>query len=217
MLQGYFLNTHFMKLKTLLIIVLAFSSGRIPAQNQCFKDCEQRAVAEWEKLKARGITSTDSALLINQKILENLKGCAFPNAELDKLDDGKFKIEELKGNAVFVHFWFTNCATCIAEMPSINQLYQLYENKKVKFLAISFNDLSTLKAFSKTHGAFRMIQTSIEQKMLEEKFCVLEGYPLNLVLDKNGKVVDAWYEVNPDNTKQEGFYNKVKELIDKSL
>ncbi len=206
-----------MKFKISLIILFILCIFKIDAQSLCFKNCKERAVDEWEKLKARGITSTDSALVINQKILSDLKGCTFPNVELNKLDDGKFTIEELKGNVVFVHFWFTNCATCIAEIPSINQLHHFYENKKTKFLAISFNDNVTLKAFSKKHGPFESIQTSIEQKILEEKFCVLDGYPLNLVLDKNGKVIDAWYEENPDRSKQDGFYKKVKGLIDGNL
>ena len=85
------------------------------------------------------------------------------------------------------------------------------------FLAISFNDKNILNAFLKKHDPFESIQTSIEQKILEEKFCVLDGYPLNLVLDKNGNVIDAWYEENPDSTKQDAFYNKVKRLIDKNL
>ncbi len=206
-----------MKLKISFITLFFISFSVIQAQSQCFKDCKQRALAEWEKLKARGVTSTDSALTINYKILSDLKGCTFPKVELRKLDDSKFTIDELKGNVVFVHFWFTKCATCIAEIPSINQLYHLYEQKNVKILALSFNDKNTIETFLKKHEVFEAIQTTIEQKELEEKFCVLDGYPLNLVLDKKGIVIDAWYEENPDQTKQDVFYNKVKGLIDGNL
>ncbi len=206
-----------MKFKVSLITLSFLSFSILQAQSQCFKDCKERAVIEWEKLKARGITSTDSALTINYKLLSDLKGCAFPNVELEKLDDGKFKIDELKGNVVFVHFWFTKCATCIAEIPSINQLHKLYENKNVKFLAISFNDKNIIEAFFKKHDAFEGIHTTIEQKKLEDEFCVLDGYPLNLVLDKKGNVIDAWYEENPVQTQQDAFYKKVKELIDGNL
>ena len=206
-----------LKLKAILITVFILCIYKMNAQSECFKNCSERSVAEWGKLKARGITSTDSALTINYKILSDLKGCAFPNTTLNKLDDTKFTISQLKGNIVFVHFWFTNCATCIAEIPSINNLHEVYKNKKVKFLAISFNDKNTINAFLKKHGSFESIQTSIEQKLLEEIFCVLDGYPLNLVLDKNGKVLDAWNEENPDSTKQDTFYEKVKHLIDENL
>ncbi len=206
-----------MKSKISLLFLFLLTIFKTQAQSQCFADCRERAASEWEKLKSKGITSTDSALEINHKILSDLKGCAFPSIQLNRLDDKKFAIKELKGNIVFVHFWFTSCATCIAEIPSINQLHKLYENKKVKFLAVSFNDKNNIKAFSKKHGPFESIQTSIEQKLLEEKFCVIDGYPLNLVLDKNGNVIDAWYEENPDSSKQDAFYTKVKKLIDDNL
>jgi thiol-disulfide isomerase/thioredoxin len=196
-----------MKIKTLILFLFILTIYKVEAQSPCFSNCKERAVVEWEKLKARGVTSTDSALTINYKILSDLKGCAFPNATLSKLDDTK----------LFVHFWFTNCATCLAEIPSINQLNKEYKNKKVKFLAISFNDKTTINAFLKKHGSFESIQTTIEQKILENTFCVLDGYPLNLVLDKNGNVIDAWYEENPNSTMQNTFYKKTKELIDKNL
>lgn len=193
------------------IHILSFS------QPNCFQDCAQRSQNEWLKLNARGVTSTDSALLINQHILEGLKGCMFPSSMLNKLDGTMMNITDLKGNVVFVHFWFTTCATCIAEMPSIVKLENDFKDEHVKFLAISFNDKAKLNAFFEKRGEFGSIQTYMEQRQMETDFCILEGYPLNLVLDKNGKVLDAWYEQNPETDQQEGFYQKVNSLIKRSL
>jgi thiol-disulfide isomerase/thioredoxin len=204
-------------MQKLLFILFYFITGFTFSQSDCFKDCQKRSTNEWNKLVARGVNSTDSALLINHKILADLKGCGFPAIELNKLDSGKLTINELKGNIVFVHFWFTACATCIAEMPSINKLQEEYKNEKVKFLAISFNDKNTLTSFFQRKGPFESIQTYIDQKTLESEFCILDGYPLNLILDKNGKVIDAWYEENPDAAQQENFYSKVKMLIKNNL
>lgn len=184
------------------------------AQSDCFKDCRSRSNACWEELKAKGITSTDSALECDNTIIRNLKGCEFPDIELDKYEGGKFRISDLKGNLVFVHFWFTTCATCIAEMPTITKLYDEYKNEKVKFLAISFNDQKTLQTFFKKRGSFGSIQTFTDQKRLESEFCLLSGYPMNFILDKNGKVIDAWMEENPEPDKQEGFNKKITSLIE---
>jgi thiol-disulfide isomerase/thioredoxin len=187
------------------------------AQSDCFKDCRGRSLKSWKDLSDRGITSTDSALAIDHTIIENLKGCAFPDAELVNYEGGKFTISQLKGNVVFVHLWFTTCATCIAEMPSINKLQEEFKTKNAKFLAISFNDKKTLETFFVKRGTFGSIQTFIDQKILESTFCILNGYPMNLVLDKNGKVIDAWYEENPEVTQQDEFYQKVKKLIGNAL
>lgn len=201
-----------------LFFLLFFSLSTLSfSQSECFQNCRQRSTNEWEKLQARGVTSTDSALSCDAKILSDLKGCAFPEVELNKFEGGSLNIKELKGNVVFVHFWFTTCATCIAEMPSISKLVEENKNKNVKFLAITFNDKKTLETFFKKRGQFGSIQTTLDQKKLESSFCLLSGYPMNFVLDKNGKVLDAWIEENPDKTKQEEFYKKIKVLIDSNL
>jgi len=197
------------KLFLLFLLLQQFASAQ-----DCFKSCRERSVTCWEKLKARGITSTDSALACDNEIIRDLKGCAFPEITLNNYEGGKFTISGLKGNVVFVHFWFTTCATCIAEMPSITKLSEQYKDRAVKFLAISFNDTKTLQAFFNKRGSFGSIQTSLEQKALEAEFCLLSGYPMNLVLDKDGKVIEAWVEENPEADKQDGFYNKVKTLIE---
>lgn len=201
----------------LIFFIFLISYGTAFSQNDCFSNCRERSIASWESLKARGVTATDSALECDNAIIRNLVGCAFPSVELNKYEGGKLNITELKGNIVFVHFWFTTCATCIAEMPSISRLSKEYKNRDVKFLAISFNDKTTLASFFKKRGSFSSIQVYLEQKMLEKEFCLLGGYPMNLVLDKNGKVLDVWIEENPEADKQEDFYNHLKTLIDKNI
>lgn len=198
----------------LLFLIVGCSAA---AQNDCFSNCRERSIAAWENLKARGITSTDSALQCDNNIIQNLKGCAFPPVELNTYGGGKFKAAELQGNVVFVHFWFTTCATCIAEMPVITKLSEEYKGKNVKFLAISFNNEETLRPFFKKRGNFGSMQTYLEQKTLEKEFCLLSGYPMNVVLDKNGKVLDAWIEENPEADKQEGFYKHLKLLIENNI
>jgi thiol-disulfide isomerase/thioredoxin len=203
-------------MKKCIFIFLLFLNQLSSAQSECFKNCREQSNLCWEKLKSRGITSTDSALNCDHTIIQNLKGCSFPETELSKFESGKFSIRELKGNVVFVHFWFTSCATCIAEMPSISKLEEEYKTENVKFLAISFNDKEILESFFKKRGQFGSIQTYLDQKTMEKEFCILSGYPMNFILDKEGKVVDGWIEENPDPTKQEDFYKKLKGLIDKN-
>jgi thiol-disulfide isomerase/thioredoxin len=45
---------------------------------------------------------------------------------------------DLKGKTVFMNIWATWCPPCVAEMPSINALYQDFkDNDKVAFIMIS--------------------------------------------------------------------------------
>jgi len=204
-------------MKLNLFLILLLFSIRLSAQSDCFSDCAARANTAFEQMKARGVTATDSALLINEAILENLKGCPFPKTKLGNLYGEPFTIDQLKDNVVFIHFWFTTCATCIAEMPSIAKLQNDFKTEPVKFLAISFNKEQTLLAFFKKYGKDDALQTYIDQKTLEADFCILEGYPLNIVLNKSGQVIDAWYEQNPESSQQNAFYEKTGLLIRKAL
>jgi len=52
--------------------------------------------------------------------------------------DGKeIKLADLQGKVVFINFWATWCPPCIAEMPSVNTLYELYKNNpQIVFLTV---------------------------------------------------------------------------------
>ena len=58
------------------------------------------------------------------------KTLAAPALDLKFKDqNGKtIALNELKGKVVFLNFWATWCPPCLAEMPSINKLYQQYKN-----------------------------------------------------------------------------------------
>jgi thiol-disulfide isomerase/thioredoxin len=45
--------------------------------------------------------------------------------------------EQFKGKAVFLHFWNPTCLTCLAEVPSINNLYNEAGVYGVEFVAVT--------------------------------------------------------------------------------
>ena len=55
--------------------------------------------------------------------------------------DGNIKeVTSLKGKTIFLNFWATWCPPCIAEMPSIESLWQENKEKDITFLLISTED-----------------------------------------------------------------------------
>jgi thiol-disulfide isomerase/thioredoxin len=55
-------------------------------------------------------------------------------------------LSELKGKPVFINYWATWCPPCIAEMPSIQNLYNKYKDK-VHFVFISNESPDVVNAF----------------------------------------------------------------------
>lgn len=54
------------------------------------------------------------------------------NYKMDFTDQSgkKVNLEDLKGKVVFINFWATWCGPCIAEMPSVQKLYDKFKDNK---------------------------------------------------------------------------------------
>lgn len=65
---------------------------------------------------------------------------------VEDLDGKRIAIEDLKGKPLFINFWATWCPPCIAEMPSIQRLYDEYKHD-VNFILASNESTEALKQF----------------------------------------------------------------------
>jgi len=59
-------------------------------------------------------------------------------------------LESFRGRPVFLNFWATWCPPCIAEMPSIQELYDDYKNE-VAFVLVSNESRDVIDAFMERH------------------------------------------------------------------
>ncbi len=67
---------------------------------------------------------------------------------LTDMEGVRHEFSEYKNQPVFVNFWATWCPPCIAEMPSIQRLYEEYGDR-VAFVLASQEDWDTIKRFVK--------------------------------------------------------------------
>ncbi len=113
---------------------------------------------------------------------------------------------DLQGKVVFINFWASWCPPCVAEMPSLNELYnKLKDDNNIVFLFINEDDdFSKAKAFMQGKGYTLPLQrtegtvpTSIFSGTL----------PTTVVLNKQGQVV----------LKKEGIANYNTEAFVKQL
>ena len=66
----------------------------------------------------------------------------------------KKAVAGLKGKVVFVNFWATWCAPCVAEFPDIVKLYQKYHAKGLEVIAVTFDmEAPTAVPFLDRHKA----------------------------------------------------------------
>jgi len=103
-----------------------------------------------------------------------------------KDDQGRvFNFETTKGKVVFINYWATWCPPCIAEMPSMQALYNDYQDK-VEFLFVTTDWYSEINPFLEKHNySFKVYRPA-------------EGYPENFnittiprtfLIDKKGNII----------------------------
>lgn len=118
-----------------------------------------------------------------------------------------YNLNEAKGKVIFINFWATWCPPCIAEMPSMEKLYQDYKDDVV-FLFVSNETQEVISKFKEKNDYEFVVYASITQnpKLLEAS-----SIPRTFVLDQQGHIVI-------DKTGAADWNSKaVRELLDNLL
>ncbi|AWV97068.1 TlpA family protein disulfide reductase [Arcticibacterium luteifluviistationis] len=105
--------------------------------------------------------------------------------QLRDLDGRVVNFQEFKGKKVVVNFWATWCPPCIAEMPSMQALYNDYKDKAV-FVFVTNDDREAIDKFiSKRHFQIPIYQA------LSSAPALLEGnsLPTTYLIDESGAIL----------------------------
>lgn len=134
------------------------------------------------------------------------------NIEFIKSDGSLVHSDSFKGKVVFINFWATWCPPCIAEMPSINNLYlKNKHNPNIIFLMVDAdNDLKTASSFMNKKGYALPLATT-NSPVPAQWF--KETLPTTVVLDKEGNI--AYHHKGIANYETEEFQQFLKRLVDK--
>ena len=92
-----------------------------------------------------------------------------------------------KNKVVFINFWATWCPPCIAEMPSINKLYQQFkDNENILFVMVDVdNNFDKSNTFMKRKGFALPVYTPAGE--IPAKY--FSGtLPTTVILDKSGNI-----------------------------
>lgn len=96
------------------------------------------------------------------------------------------QLEEFKGEVLFINFWGTWCGPCVAEMPSLQKLYDA-KGENVKFAFIAIGDKpEKINSFLKKTGYTMPIY---EPNLKFSKEIHPLTFPTTYVLNKKGEIV----------------------------
>jgi peroxiredoxin len=116
-----------------------------------------------------------------------------PDFALMDLNGKKVNLSDFKGKVVYLDFWATNCAPCVAEIPAANALKEKFGKKDVVFLYVSFDrSPEKLKSFieSKTFEGIHLNDPKGFASKVAELYEV-NSLPRYFLIDKKGFIVNS--------------------------
>jgi thiol-disulfide isomerase/thioredoxin len=123
-------------------------------------------------------------------------------------DSGEtFDFIEAKGKVVVINFWATWCPPCIAEMPSLEALYNSYKDDVV-FLFVSNEDPKVIQKFiNKNKYSFQFYSP----KTTNPDVFQVSSIPRTFILDKKGHIVVD--KTGAANWNSEGIREQLNKLL----
>ncbi len=114
------------------------------------------------------------------------------NYAFEMLDtNGKtINLEDLKGKVVFMNFWATWCAPCIAEMPSIQKLYdKVKDDKEIVILTVEVEGKSDKVAKFMNRKNLTLPVVYPNSQIPTDFFN--GSLPTTIILDKKGNIAHS--------------------------
>tara|TARA_R100001369_G_scaffold83771_1_gene116273 strand:+ start:2207 stop:2767 length:561 start_codon:yes stop_codon:yes gene_type:complete len=127
--------------------------------------------------------------------------------KLQDLESNGFNFEKVKGKVVFINFWASWCPPCVAEMPSLQSLYNDYGDNVI-FMFVAQDQQKRVERFLKK-GDYKL--PVYYEKTTTPKQLFSKSIPSTYIISKAGKIVVAKTGAADWNS------NKTRALIDDLL
>jgi thiol-disulfide isomerase/thioredoxin len=161
---------------------------------------------------AEPVSVSNRVVSINDRPTSNLPmPPSKPIGEMSWTDanDRVQKVSDLKGKAVILDFWATNCPPCRAEIPHLNSLIAKYGAQNIIVVGMHVGDdedRANIPEFikdTKIDYPIAFPETELSRFIFSER----DDIPQTLVIDRNGKIV----------TKIIGFSPAIQTQLDAAI
>ncbi len=105
--------------------------------------------------------------------------------ELKNLEGHNQMIEIGNGKITFISYWATWCPPCIAELPSMEALYQDF-GQKIDFLLITNEDIAVVEQFIKKKNYSLPVYIA---RMNPPQELTHKNIPTSFLIDAEGKII----------------------------
>jgi len=141
----------------------------------------------------------------------DFKGSTFVNTDFEWRLEGintPDTIVEFGDGVVFLNFWATWCPPCIAEMPSIDKLYEVFKNDVGFFLVSSENKEVIQQYVNQNNYSFPLYRSTFSPEFVKSN-----ALPTTYVL-KNSEI--KLIKKGASNWNSSSFKKELQEIIDEN-
>lgn len=115
-----------------------------------------------------------------------------PSASFTLLSGEKISTAQLKGKVYLVNFWATSCATCIAEMPAMVQIYNQFKGQGLEFIAVAMNYDAPMYVANYARTRNLPFKVALDDGSAAERFGKVQLTPTTFVIDRDGKILKRY-------------------------
>ncbi|MGH1388269.1 TlpA family protein disulfide reductase [Kordia sp.] len=147
------------------------------------------------------------------KVQNLVTGKNSPSFDYENNAGGKTSLADLKGKYVYIDVWATWCGPCIGEIPSLKKVEKEYHGKNIEFVSISIDQkdaYETWKSMIKNRelGGIQLMADNAWKSQFVTDYAI-EGIPRFILIDPNGKIVNA-DAPRPSSPKLIELFNELK-------
>ena len=108
--------------------------------------------------------------------------------QFEDLEGSQFSLRDFRGKTLFINYWATWCNPCLAEMPSMVELYNIYkDNQDIVFLYLSKENKNTIIDYIPKDET--LSQLPLYKIISDDELFSTQGIPTTFIVDSSGEVV----------------------------
>lgn len=109
-----------------------------------------------------------------------------PDIEFTTLENGRFRLSQLRGQVVVLNFWATWCIPCRDQTRLLNYLKTSFENAGLSVVRVSSEPVGDIEEFQKQDKQYYLLLHADETEL--RKFEMSITLPTTLIIDCDGRI-----------------------------
>jgi thiol-disulfide isomerase/thioredoxin len=157
------------------------------------KDHSTALMVYWFFISEKGNEKYKTMVDNEIKLFHKLdKGSDAPSFSLIDLNGNLVSLKDFEGKVVYLDFWASWCAPCVAEVPYAKVLKEKLKNKNIEFLYISLDNSEEKWKIAvenyKIEGVHLYLPGNFDSEIA--KNYNIKGIPHYVIIDKEGKIYE---------------------------